>query len=590
LATDSFSLPTADCRLPTIRRGLMRRYWSDLWLLLGLRWTLSWNTFRGRKRWQQALQILGTLWVGGWLGFVSGLAGFGIGAILRRFPEAPLEALLPGIILTAVAAIILISSFAIALGALFLTSDLETLMIAPVSRRALFTAKILDGLVSYYAITIVAAVPALVTYGLVLRYGVLYYVLAIVAVLGTPLLPAGVGAILTLIVARFAPARRVREVLGLVGALVGVGFSLLGQSSRLWTQRLFGAGQDPQELVGYLRQLAAIPLPSIVAGRGLAAAGGGQPALAAAELAGFLVLTFGLFAGCVVVADRLYATGWARMQGSGSANRSRAQVARDAANAGWLGRAPAWAAIALKDWRTIPRDLRNFAQLLTPLVILPVVYFNIVGGGRRRSNELSDTLSGLGKGTIDPVGIIVAGGILLATVLIFRRVAATAISMEGQAWWMLKIAPISGQELLRGKLAAAVVPFALLSTLLLLGATFWRGFSAVGFLYGWFGIQLLGAAILATAVGAAVPWAKLDWDDPRKMSSGWGNLISLIAGTFVAGLAGILLCLPFVAVAFAPNLVLAAWLVGPILALTIVAGTVWGSLQLGGRFLARVGE
>ncbi len=568
----------------------MRRFFSDLWLLLGLRWMLTANTFRERKRWQQALQVLGTLWVVGWLGFVSGLAGFGVGALLRRFPEAPLEALLPGLILTAVAAIILISSFAIALGSLFLTSDLETLMTAPVSRRALFTAKILDGLVTYYAITIIAAVPALVTYGIVLRYGPLYYVLAIVAVVGTPLLPAGVGALLTMLVARFAPARRVREVLGLVGALVGISFSLVGQTSRLWTQRLFGPGQDPQEILGHLRQLAAIPLPSLVAGRGLAAAGAGNWAAAAAELAGFLVLTFGLFAGCVVAADRLYATGWARMQGAGVANRSRARVARDAANAGWLGRAPAWAAIALKDWRTIPRDLRNFAQLLTPLVILPIVYFNIIGGGRRSSSALTDTLSGLGRGTVDPVGIVVAGGILLATVLIFRRVAATAISMEGRAWWMLKLAPISGQELLRGKLAAALVPFAILSTLLLLGATLWRGFSAVGFLYGWFGIQLLGAAILATATGAAVPWAKLDWDDPRKMSSGWGNLISLIAGVLVAGVAGLLLCLPFVAVAFAPGLVLAAWLVGPLLALAIVAGAVRASLGIGARFLARVGE
>jgi len=568
----------------------MRRFFSDLWLLLGLRWMLTANTFRGRKRWQQALQVLGTLWVVGWLGFVSGLAGFGVGALLRRFPEAPLEALLPGLILTAVAAIILISSFAIALGSLFLTSDLETLMTAPVSRRALFTAKILDGLVTYYAITIIAAVPALVTYGIVLRYGPLYYVLAIVAVVGTPLLPAGVGALLTMLVARFAPARRVREVLGLVGALVGISFSLVGQTSRLWTQRLFGPGQDPQEILGHLRQLVAIPLPSLVAGRGLAAAGAGNWAAAAAELAGFLVLTFGLFAGCVVAADRLYATGWARMQGAGVANRSRARVARDAANAGWLGRAPAWAAIALKDWRTIPRDLRNFAQLLTPLVILPIVYFNIIGGGRRSSSALTDTLSGLGRGTVDPVGIVVAGGILLATVLIFRRVAATAISMEGRAWWMLKLAPISGQELLRGKLAAALVPFAILSTLLLLGATLWRGFSAVGFLYGWFGIQLLGAAILATATGAAVPWAKLDWDDPRKMSSGWGNLISLIAGVLVAGVAGLLLCLPFVAVAFAPGLVLAAWLVGPLLALAIVAGAVRASLGIGARFLARVGE
>lgn len=568
----------------------MHRFFSDLWLLLGLRWTLIWNTFRGRKWWQQALQVLGLLWLVGWLGLGSVLAGFGVGGLLRRFPDTPLESLLPGLILTTVAAIILLSSFAVALGALFLTGDLETLMTAPVSRRALFTAKILDGLVTYYGLTLIAAVPALITYGLALRYGPLYYVLAVIAVMGTPLLPAGVGALLTMLVARFAPARRVREVLGLFGALLGIGFSVLGQTSRLWTQRLFVAGQDPQDILASWRQIAALPLPSLVAGRGLAAAGAGQWLLATTELTGFLVLTFGLFAGCVVVADRLYATGWARLQGAGSATRSRARVARDAAHAGWLGKAPPWAAIALKDWRVIPRDLRNFAQLLTPLVILPIVYFNLIGGGGRRSRELGDTIGRLGGTAFDPYGIAIAGGILLATALVFRRVAATAISMEGSAWWLLKLAPVSGRDLLRGKFVAALVPFAVLSTILLLGAVLWRGFSIVGFLYGWFGLQLLGAAILAVAVAAAVPWAKLDWDDPRKMSSGWGNIISLLVGTLVAGLAGLALCLPVVAPLFAPDLTVAAWLVGPTLALALVAGTVWAALSVGARFLARVGE
>jgi ABC-2 type transport system permease protein len=569
----------------------MNRFFSDLWLLLRLRWTISFNTFRGRKWWQQVLQIIGVVWVAGWLGFLSGLVGFGVGSLLRRYPDSGLDALLPGLILTAVALIILLSSFAVALGALFLTSDLETLMTAPVSRRAVFTAKILDGLTTYYAIVLITAVPALITYGFGLRYGPLYYLLALIAVLGTPLLPAGLGALLTMLVARFAPARRVREVLGLVGAIVGIGFSLIGQISRIWSRRFAEAGNDPAVLLDGLHRIALVPLPSIVAGRGLAAAGNGQWLTAFAEIAGFLVLTFGIFTGCVLVADRLYAVGWARMQSAGSANRSRARVARDAANAGWLGRAPAWAAIALKDWRVIPRDLRNFAQLLTPLVILPIVYINLLGGnGGRRSRDLTSVFDGVGGANFDPAGMLIAIGILFATVLIFRRVASNAISMEGTAWWILKIAPIPPRELLRGKLAAAFIPFAILSTVLLIGAEIWKRFNILGFAYGWLGIQLLGAAILATAIGASAPWARLDWDDPKKMSSGWGSLISLITGIATAGLAGIALCLPIAATAFAPNLTVIAWLIGPLLAIAIVAATVWASVDIGARFLAKVGE
>jgi ABC-2 type transport system permease protein len=168
--------------------------------------------------------------------------------------------------------------------------------------------------------------------------------------------------------------------------------------------------------------------------------------------------------------------------------------------------------------------------------------------------------------------------------------AATSISMEGKAWWLLKAAPITPGELLRGKLSAALIPFAVTSTLLLFGAAIWRGFSPLGALYGWYGVELIGAGMLAIAVGAAVPWAKLDWDDPRKMGSGWGGLISFLVSTAFAGLAGALLCLPLVAAAFWPDATVIAWIVGPLGALAATAGIIWLSLWFGGRLLWRVGE
>ena len=68
-------------------------------------------------------------------------------------------------------------------------------------------------------------------------------------------------------------------------------------------------------------------------------------------------------------------------------------------------------------------------------------------------------------GAIDLRGVFVAIGVLTATVLVFGRIAATSVSREGKAWWLLKAAPLSGTELLGGKLLAAAVPFVLLSSL-----------------------------------------------------------------------------------------------------------------------------
>ena len=568
---------------------MLRRYFSDLWLLLALRARVGWNSFRGMARWKQALQVIGSLAGGGFGCWVAAWIGFGLGVLHRRQPDLGLPAILPGLALTIVGVLVLFSSFGLALGSLLLADDLETLMTAPVDRRAVFTAKLLNGLVFYYVLALIIGVVPLTAFGLTVGYGPPYYALLVVALLFMPLLPVGLGSLLVLLVARFAPARRVREVLGLVGALFGMSCGLIGQTTRFWADRFGSRGEGPGEFFGQLRALTALPLPSFIAGRGLAAAGEGRWLVATGDLLLYAVLTFGIFVVCAAAADRLYASGWVRMQGSGVARRSQARVAKEEANGGLLGRAPAWAAIALKDWRVIPRDLRNFAQLLAPLLLLPILYINLLGG-RRRGRNPTDFFDQLPSGTLDPANIAIAVGVLTATVLIFRRVAATSISMEGKAWWLLKAAPIAPGEVLRGKLTAALVPFALTSTALFIGAALWRGFSPLGALYGWLGVELIGTGMLAIAVGVAVPWAKLDWDDPRKMESGLAGLISFLTSALFAGITGALLCLPLVATAFWPEATVAAWIVGPLGALAATAGSVWLSLWFGARSLGRVGE
>ncbi|MGH2353420.1 MAG: putative ABC transporter permease subunit [Chloroflexota bacterium] len=562
---------------------------ADTWLLLTLRWQVAWNGFRSRRLPAKVGIALGTLALVVVAGGGAVSLGWGLGGLLRRFPQWQLEGVLPGLILTAISLILLVSSFGVALGSLFLANDLELLMSAPVDRRAVFVSKILDGLGWYYAIVAVTAVPALIAYGIGLHYGPLYYLLAVIAVLGAPLLPAGLGALLVMLVARFAPARRVREALGLLAALVGISCSIVGQTERLWSQQWRNANVDPQALLRDLQAFASLPIPSLVAGRGLAAAGTGNWPVALGSVAGFLLLTFGFFAGCIWLADAMYATGWVRMQSSGSARRGAARAAREAARTGWLGRAPASLAIALKDWRVIPRDLRNFAQLLSPLVVLPAVYVNLLGGGRRSFDAVA-AADRWTNGAVDPRGIVVATGILTATILVFGRIASTSISREGRSWWLLKAAPMTALQVLTGKLTAAAIPFALLSTALMAGAAVWSGFSLAGTLYGWFGIHLLGTGMLALSVAWGVPWARLDWDDPRRMGSGWAALASLLSSGLLAVVAGGLLCLPVVAEAFWPAMAAPAWVFGPGAATVVTLGVIGLALQFGSNRLGDVGE
>ena len=305
--------------------------------------------------------------------------------LLRRGPGLRAGGLLPGIVLSLIIVVLLLSSFGVALGSLFLASDLDLLMAAPVDRRAVFVSKILDGMGWYYVLVAALALPALFLYGGALRFGPLYYVLTLLTVLGAPLLPAALGALLVLLVARFAPARRVREVLGLVAALVGVSCSVVGQTSRVWGGRLREAGSTRGPCWASCGRPGPAPPPAdrrAGAGRG----GDGDWGAALRDVAGFFLLTFGVFAGCVLLADRLYATGWVRMQSSGSARRAGPGGARGGPRRlarpgpGRPGHRP----------QGLAHDPPRPAQLRPaplPLIILPAVYLNILSGGGRRGAD-----------------------------------------------------------------------------------------------------------------------------------------------------------------------------------------------------------
>ncbi len=581
---------------------------QDLILLVGLQFQTGWNQFWRMKLARKLLYIFVFGLLGVMLIFVSGAVGLGLGSLLKRSPELQLESLLPGLILTAIALLLLVSSFGLALGSLFFSRDLDLLMSAPVSRRAVFISKILNGFTTYYLLVFVLAVPALLTYGIGLRYGPFYYVFMLVAILGTPLLPAGLGALLVLLVARVAPVRRVREVLGLVAALFGTSCALISNTASYWTRQLSGIDPTLEGLLKLIHSFANLPVPSLVAGRGLVAAGQGSLLPALGLMVSFLLVTFGFFAGCVWLADRMYATGWLRMQGAGSTKRAHRAPAGLAgampmASAGEraevpglsrslrreIGTAPFFA-IALKDWRVIPRDLRNFAQFLSPLFLIPLIYIQLFmtpGGGRGQT--MAQMVNTYAPG-VDLSSILLAGTVLMSTIFVFSRIAQTGISMEGRSYWIIKAAPISGRELLLGKFVGAMIPFSLLSTLLLVIAAFVRHFSLGGFLYGWFGILLLGAGMLAMDVGVSVPWANLEWDDPRKMHSGWGGLLAFIGYILIGVLGGSFLALPYVAELFLPFIAPVAWLVGPFFAVGFTGLIAALSLWLGLSRLHKVGE
>jgi len=191
---------------------------------------------------------------------------------------------------------------------------------------------------------------------------------------------------------------------------------------------------------------------------------------------------------------------------------------------------------------------------------------------------------------VDGTGVLASVVILTATLLVFGRIAETAVSMEAKSWWLMKAAPISAGEVLLGKFVSAAVPFALVSTLLMAIATWWKHFNLGWVLYGWFGIELLGLGMLAMGVGLSVPWARLDWDDPRRMLPWQTSIMTIVAWAIVGIVGGVLLCLPVLAQFLDPGLVAVMLPMGALLATIFTAAAGYGTFRFGMSKLADVGE
>ncbi len=505
---------------------------SYVWKLLRARWRITlnniWRASRRRK--------IGLILAGFGLTALAGVLVFsswGLLTLLRRpelarFVTPDLLRAVPVLLTSATLLVGLLTNFGVLLQLLYLAGDMEFLLAAPIPTRAVFVAKLVQAVLPNFLLVSLFNFPALIGLGIAQEYNPTYYVMLPLTLVLLMLSGAGVAAVAVMVVVRVIPARRVAEVLGLVGGLTSLLCSQSGQLSRF-----SGAARPSVAQITALADAAAhlnTPYsPLAWPGRALVALGEGQWG-AALLFAGLTVaLTLGTFGVSLVAAERLYVSGWARTR-SGAAPRriSRAAVAgaRRPARVPWLFPAPL-VALVVKDWKMLRRDLRNLSQLITPIV-LGVVYTLTFARG-----------AGRGPGLPGEHWIVAYSGLgtaLFVAWMFAARLGLGAIGMEGRRYWLLKVAPLSSKVLLEAKFIVAYVPSFVLGSLFLVAATLMGRSGMRTLAYNWVAFAAAIAALCAVYLAFGTSGANLAWEDPRQATRGTMGCIGGIAGMVIAGI------------------------------------------------------
>jgi hypothetical protein len=488
---------------------------------------------------------------------------------------------LPSALFFAALVVLLLTGLSSALTQLFLSRDIERLIVAPVPVRAVFIVILLEALLPAYLLLFGLVGPALVGYGQGMGFGAGYFVALLFALLLFPLLPTSLGVLVVLGLVRVLPPRSIRTMLSVVGGALSVGFYLFFNVFN--RSRLAG----PQT-IGALSRVDLPFLPSAWAGRGLVALGTGDTARALAYGVLYVVPSLVVFGLSVLLAERLYYEGWEGIVSTqGGRRRARATKPADRTPARLVRLdmllLPAQsAAILRKDLRTLVRNPQYLQQLITTVIIggaWVYLLFARNAPAERSNGAFLERLSDAGT-----VGVA-----LMMCYFIASKIGVTAVSREGRSFWLLQIAPVSGMQVLLGKLALTFLPYLALGAPFVAALALFRGGTSLAAARDVCLLLLAGVGCSALLVGLGAAYPRLDWRSPQQQASARAGCLG--------GIGVVIYCGVVVATALGPALlgasVLRQWTfaletLGLAVALAVTAVVGLGALRFGAHRLEQI--
>jgi len=351
---------------------------------------------------------------------------------------------------------------------LYLASDLELLMIAPIRYRTIFMVKLLQ----CSRATLIPALGLgtfLFALGWAWNASLSYYLLSVLLILATMTLATAMIMIFVILLARLLPAQKIRSWMPILVVLTTF-LLMLGQQPA--TEWLLGQ----TDLITLLTEglLNPVQLGRIALGFGALAL---LTSVAASQI-------FNL----------AFHEGWDRLREVPTRQAPVSLVTRRSWGTYQLVRTlpTPLRHFLVKEWLELkrnPRGLINLAQpliLVVALVLLPAI----------RSGTGRDTLQPLLFGFMMMMLALFIGILPIGTSLM-------AVAQEGRRMALLRVAPISMSDVIKGKFWATWAPMALSWTVVLIIAGMWLQFPLwqIGSLAGMTILGLAGASVMTVAVG-----------------------------------------------------------------------------------------
>ncbi len=467
------------------------------------------------------------------VGVVFWLAAYGIlYRILKYFQGVEdigdlLAAKLLGLILLTFLGILLLSNVITALSTFFLSKDLELLIAAPAAWEQIYLTKLCETVVNSSWMVALMCVPILVAYGTVYGDGLALLAVSLASLLPFFVIAAAVGSALTLLLVRVFPARRAKDIFGVITVAAAGGVVLLIRLLRPESLAKPEGFRNLGEFMALLRGPTSPWLPSEWASEAIMGVLQGRfdPFV--------LLLLWSSAAGVVVVGavfhQRFYPAAFTRSQEGGQKHTAGRRFGLSIRGV-LRGVGASRAELMLKDVRVFFRDTTQWSQLILLAVLVVVYIYNI-----RALPLYSEGVSFFFAHIIAFVNVGLAGFVLSA---VAARFVFPGVSLEGPTLWLLRSSPLRARDLLWSKYWVGTVPLLLMALVLTLGTNLLLKVTPVMMLLSLVTIAAVTFALAALALTFGTLFPQFETENTAQIPTSVGGLLFMM--TAVALLAVIL--------------------------------------------------
>jgi len=392
--------------------------------------------------------VAGVLWIGIFMVSLRVLTHFNtieeIGTLLNY-------KLLNMLMVTSLA-LLVFSDILTALSKLYLARDLPLVHALPVPAHRIFLARWMeigfDGSWMVLAFTL----PVFLAYGVVFEQGLTYGLVLVAVLLPFALLAAAISCLLVLLAVIVVPANRMKNIFILLGLLAFVGIYLAIRMAR--PEQLV----DPEVFDSVMTYVASLQtpsspwLPSTWAYHALQTALASEPARGLLDI-GLLWSATGLFLFIGVgLADRMYFRGYSRTQAAGRKFRQRpfGTTRRRTRFTGPLR------ALLDKELKTFWRDQTQWSQIFLIMALVVIYVYNFKVLPLEKSPLPTVYLQNL-------LAFLNMGLALFVLTAVTARFAFPAVCSEREAFWVIKVSPISIRSFLWIKFGIYFLPLLVLT-------------------------------------------------------------------------------------------------------------------------------